>query len=285
VQDFIGCYTLNSGILMDRLRKVVRDQREAIRQSDQSQTALTAKERKETASDLSQNVLDSYAQAHTENNDEDALVVDFIHALRVDLPKPDVSTGKLQIEAFDAYVEGLDKALQAFITPDFLQSLEMGDSKEDVAVAVSYVKAFYVRAWLRANRVFPELESLTRMEDGKPVLEVADGAAAHVEVMRGNMGEYIKKVLTHYKQYNQDLNKIKANAGVDDTGGGGYTPDTSSTATSLDEGGGDLGDLGSLDDLDTGTDATDTGSPDDTEEEDDTATDGNASKPDASETP
>ncbi len=275
VQQFIGCYTLNSGILMEALRKVVTDQMQKATTDPKGQHALSLKEKRNNASDLSQNSVDSYAQAHSNDNDVDALVVDFIHALRVELPKPDVTTGKMQIEAFDAYTEGLDKALQAYITPDFMQSLEMGSSKDDVASAVSYIKAYFVRDWLRSNRIYPELEALVAMEDGKPVLDIAKSAAAHVELLRGSMGQYIKDVLKNFKQYDQDLAKLKNNAGVDDTGGGGYTPDTSSTASDL--GGGDgMGDIGGMDDL--GGDDDLGGEPDSTEEaeetdQDDTAAD------------
>lgn len=232
LQDHVARYTLNSGILMERLRDAVR---QAVNQANRDS---------ESAADLSQDQVDSYAQAHVHESDIDSLVVDFVYALRLSLPKPDQATGQLQIEAFDRYYDGLGKALACYINVDFLKEMELGSTAQDVEVAIEAIRAHFMREWMRNNNVFPELDILTQMEDDGPALDMAESNAGHVEAVRKSLGTYLKQVLAKNKQFTEDMDKLKEQAGVDTSGG--YSSDYGSSETGGDDTGGDdgLGDLG-----------------------------------------
>lgn len=227
VQEFMARYTLNSGILMDRLREIINE----------SGVDLSKDERSESAVDLDDKQVDSYVQRPVKDQDQvDALIVDFVYALRVSLPKPDQGTSKAQLEAFTAYSEGLDKALSAYIDGSFFTKLELADTEENRDAIIGGIKARFLRGYLRANNLYTELEALVDTAESEESQGIGNELAAHVDAIRAVVGEYMDKETADLKAWNAKVEAAKVKGGL--SGGDGYA---ASPTTVIDGGGGDTG--------------------------------------------
>jgi hypothetical protein len=250
LQDHVARYTLNSGILMDRLREAI----------EHAQKTLAAKEaqnpkpdeevagKSEANQNLRDDTIDSYAQRPDNTSEVDGIILDFIHALRVQLPKPEQASMAVQMEAFEKYQQALDTALKAYITTDFLRELEMGDGETDVQTVIEATKAYFMRDYMRTNRLFTELEILTQTDEDGPALDLQEANGAHVESMRASVAKYLEEVLMRRKAWDKRIANLKGAGGVQDL------TDTSSPSSapssSGDMGGGSDAGMGGLDGLD-----------------------------------
>jgi len=274
LQDFVARFTLNSGILLDRMRDEVKKILE-MRQSDLQRKGEDKDEKKENVQNLQDDMIDSFLQRHDNDDPVDAIILDFIHALRVELPKPEQGSQALQMEAFEKYNSALETALKAYMTPDFLREMEIAGGEEDLNALIEATKAFFMRDYMRTNRIFPELEILTQADEDGPALNMQEANAAHVENIRASMGGYITAVLMRRRKYAARIESLKA-AGQATELDAGPAATSGGTDTGMDTGGDTGGDGLNFDDdlgMDTGADTgADTGTGTDeaaaTEEED-----------------
>lgn len=214
LSDFIRKYILNSGELFSKMIRVI--------ESSIKDAAIVDSESKSTPEDI---------------------VHEFIRILEVTLPRPDSITLERQMEAYDKYVEALDKALDAYFNADFLVGTALGDQGDQVEPIKAAILAHFKRKWLRENNVLPELNDLVTFTDDKhPLIDLMELHGDHIEAISASIQGYAIKVAEAKKARDELTEKVEKEKGIE-LGGGStdYSSDDES------EGGGD-------DDLDLGVD-------------------------------
>lgn len=255
MQDHCVKYTLNSRVLMDRLREIVQSHKDVIAKARQENDRGDS----ESARDLSERHIDSHAQ--NDINDVDSVIIDFLAALRMELPKPDQGSKRLKKEDFENEISMIETGLKYYIDSELLKSLELGDMEEHLDTIVAGVKAHFVRDWMRNESILPQLNILTESDGDEPALDMAKSNAAHVDLVRKNIGTYILKVARDLKAWEKESKDGLTEVGVDPTGSGSSYDDSSSgsddTGGGSDDGMGGMGDDDFGDDLGGGMDAGD----------------------------
>lgn len=162
----------------------------------------------------------------------DQVVDEFILALNVSLPAPDNTQHERQLEAIEAYERLLDKGLEAYITPDLFpdELTEISGLADDV---LTNMKALYIRQFMSANNILPELSILTEMDGNRPAFSLLD----HINVSRASQVqafiEYAagkKKFSDRIKEiYKEVIENIENSSGDDgfDSSGSDYSSDES----------------------------------------------------------
>ncbi|MNP88210.1 hypothetical protein D3C85_05890 [compost metagenome] len=247
--DFVRRYVLNSGIFLTEMRQLIHDNKQY----------------------LPEHITKDPALAGDEGLQVDAFLYEFIEALCVGLPAPEVGDIKKSMDSFDAYSEALDKVIDAYLNEEMFAADTSIGMEELIPNIKAVVKAEFQRRWLRHNNVMPELDVFNTVseEEGSPVFDLMEATAEHLDGLNNSIAEYVKKVVKAAKRRAKVLTKIQegkseleeaknaAAGGGDDGMGGGDLGD--GTDPSLDGGdgtdpsldGGDLGDGGGgLDGLD-----------------------------------
>jgi len=105
---------------------------------------------------------------------EEELIDTFIQAIEVALPVPDTTQVDQQQSAFEQYTSLLDRALEAYITPDLFSPEILAREANMVDHVTAIIKAYYQRTWLSRNNVMPELDKLTELTDNKHAFNLLD---------------------------------------------------------------------------------------------------------------
>jgi hypothetical protein len=231
--EFIRKYVLNSGNLMDKLRKTVEANKNMLQDVDgtkqKAQLAEGGQKPTEAESDSNEAV------------DVDAIVAEFINSLGVSLPRPDSITLERQMEAYDKYIEGLEKCLEAYFNADFLEGTSLGDQSESVEVVKAAILAHFKRKWMRDNNVMPELaELVTFTEDEHPMIDLLNTHTEHVNAIGASIQGYMIKVAETIKARNELTEAVETDKDIDIGG--------SVVEGSTDDSGGDDG-MGGDDDM------------------------------------
>lgn len=137
VSDFIQKYTRNSAPLIDKLKEVIKKNRDKI----------------DAGADISK-------------ISDEKLAMIFINYIEVGLPEADSSKTASEMEAFNEYEAALEVFLNAFISDEMMSSELMG---EEVGNAVRsmrpVIKAYFLRRYLSNKNIAPELFSLVATGD------------------------------------------------------------------------------------------------------------------------
>lgn len=243
--DFVRRYVLNSGIFLTEMRQLISDNKQYLPEHITTDPAL--------GEDINLQV--------------DAFLYEFIEALTVGLPAPEVGDIKKSMESFDSYSEALDKVIDAYLNEEMFAADSSIGMEELIPNIKAVVKAEFQRRWLRHNNVMPELDVFNTVteEEGSPVFDLLETTAEHLDGLNNTIAEYVKKVVKAAKRRAKVLEKLTteksdleeaknaATSGGDDGMGGGDgtdpTLDDGTGGDGLDDGTGGDG----LDGLDDGT--------------------------------
>lgn len=172
---------------------------------------------------------------------------EFINGFYIELPRPTSVTLETQLADLKTYSDGLDEALNAYISSEFFTASTAGDLSSEADVIKGLIKSYYVRKWLADKGIMTELSNLTGVdEDGEPVLKLADEMTDHVKGLVRSGVMALAKFSPMVQAANKDMAamKIEPSAGGGMGGGGG--------GSDFGGGGGDFG--GGGDDFDFGDD-------------------------------
>ena len=217
--DFVRRYVLNSGIFLTEMRQLISDNKQYLPDHIKGDP----------------NLQDDMLQV-------DAFLYEFIEALCVGLPAPEVGDIKKSMESFDSYSEALDKVIDAYMNEEMFAADSSIGMEELIPNVKAVVKAEFQRRWLRHNNVMPELDVFNTVseEEGSPVFDLLEASAEHLDGLNNSISEYVKKVVKAAKRRAKVLEKL--------TAGKTELEDAKNAATAGPEGG---------DGLDGGMDATD----------------------------
>jgi len=233
--DFIRRYILNSGIFLTEMRQMIQANKQY----------------------LPDYIKDDPAMKDDELAQVDAFLFEFIEALQVGLPSPEVGDIKKSMDSFDAYSEALDKVIDAYINEEMFAADTTIGMEELIPNIKAVVKAEFQRRWLRHHNVMPELDVFNTVKeegDDTPIFSLLESTAEHLDGLNDSLAEYVKKVVKAAAKRAKVLKKIadekaaleEAKNAATDTGGG---------MDGMDGG----ADTGGMDGLDGGADGTDAG--------------------------
>lgn len=206
LKDFISKYTINSGILISDMKKIIIDNKEKIKGDLAEYSLLT-------------------------------IIKIFLKTLVISLPAPDSITLDNQMAAFDKYKEALEKSLDAYFSSEFLDSSNMGDLADAIGPTKEALKAYYLRKWLAENNVLPELAEITMLKtkddnesDKFNLLDIMD---LHVKGIYDSLKPYMEKIKARLPG-----DSINTDTNVDDSSTNDVSDTDNDTSSSDDDFGG-----------------------------------------------
>lgn len=236
LKDFISKYTINSGILISDMKKIIIDNKEKIKGDLAEYSLLT-------------------------------IIKIFLKTLVISLPAPDSITLDNQMAAFDKYKEALEKSLDAYFSSEFLDSSNMGDLADAIGPTKEALKAYYLRKWLAENNVLPELAEITMLktkdDDESDKFNLLDIMDLHVKGIYDSLKPYMEKIKARLPG-----DSIDTDTNVDDSSTNDMS-DTDNDTSSSDD------DFGGMDDFstdETDADSKDTNEEETVEETEETET-------------
>lgn len=169
------------------------------------------------------------------------LALEFLSNFNASLAKPDVKSMQTQLEAVEVHSQLYDKVIEYFVSADALDSSLIGEEAANRLQAMKgAAKAAFMRRWLSANGIVPELFELTSLDDeGRPSFDVKADLTQHTEAIALSVLGILKKTTLVAAASDVEIANLKPA----EPGDGGSGTDTSSSVA--DSGGGD--DMGGLD--------------------------------------
>ena len=123
------------------------------------------------------------------------ILTEFINGFEVQLPQPSSATLKNQLDGLQQYTDGLEKAIDAYISSEFLSSDTVGDVSAYVDQLKAVAKAYFVRRYMAENGIYTELGDLiTADEEGRPIIDVYKEFANHIEALTKSMNFWMKDI-------------------------------------------------------------------------------------------
>jgi hypothetical protein len=168
---------------------------------------------------------------------------EFLSKFEVMLPKPSSVTLENQLSDLATYTDGLDKAIEAYVSDTFMTSDTAGELSGQLEMIKGMIKSHFTRKWLTDKGVMVELSELVATgEDGNPQLNLMKEMTNHIEGMVRSCVVSVARLKPISDAATSDLERMGAE------GGGGSSSDGGGD-TGDEEGGGDnFG--GGADDLD-----------------------------------
>ena len=169
---------------------------------------------------------------------------DFVNALDVSLPKPNMATLANQKKAMEDYDAFLEMGLTSYISSDSFSSDILGVLGDTVDSAKKVLKAYFMRKFMADNGILSELADLTNVdEDGEANTHIFAHVEDHLKKLMKTTGGLLTKINHDKMKSNQLLEKLADSA--DNTSSSFDGADTSSDDNSGSDGGfGDFGDFG-----------------------------------------
>lgn len=155
----------------------------------------------------------------------DDVIEEFIDALKVSLPSPDTSKLEQQLAAFEQYTNLLDRALEAYITPDLFPAELLEREPDTIQHITAIVRAYYQRVWLSANNVMPELDQLTEMDGKKPYFSLLDIQQAQFTSLGEAIHTYIEGIEKQGRAWKKKYGEPEGEEGGFGEDGSGSTSD------------------------------------------------------------
>lgn len=203
---FIQAYTYNSGILIEKLKSAVEENKDGL--SDPK----------------------IYEEFGTEG-----IVNYFITTIETALPEPDTAMFEMQVAALEAYKNALENFLPSFISSDLFDAQDVGEQVGDrIGPTIEVVKNYFLRRYMRANNIMPELFELVDKDDtGKSTLvNILKEHKLHADAIRESVGGYVQVAVPESAAVDDHLHNVGADKieGGGFGGGSGYDPSADSTS-------------------------------------------------------
>lgn len=210
LKKYVSIYTFSDGSLIHDLQTIIEDNKGSL--------PASYLERQGNGEVLYQSVIE-----------------EFIRILEIKLPSPDNTKLDVQMDQLNKYVQGLDVAINAWVSADFAE-IGLGDNDRDaLAPLIASIKAYYIREYMLKNNIFTELSELTRQgSEDNPALDVSKEVMLHINNLTTNLGDWASAVKLRREKYLELLeqrNSEYANAITGNDGGGTSTDDSSASST------------------------------------------------------
>lgn len=186
INDHMQKYVWNSGQLLQELQDIVVEElkemtkKELVKLMDYLDIEQRANEEKRAKSEL---LIES-------------CIDELVKRFSISLPAPDTKKFEQQKTALNEYIEGLDVGLRQWLSPEMISGLI--DSRESSAMEafLQQIKSYFVRKFMVANSILPELSELMGDEDtasGGMIADVKDLLEATQKTLQGLVKECAKR--------------------------------------------------------------------------------------------
>lgn len=159
--DYVRISTMNDGILIDDLLAIIEENKKWLPEDFEG--------------------------------DHEVYLQEFINNLTVTLPAPDIDNLEKHMEIYDKYDQFLDKIIAAFVKDEYLDGYATQIQREALPSMIAAWKGVKLREFLRTRGLFREMDVFGSGEDGKPLMELNEEMAAHVEGLNAAFAEYSKR--------------------------------------------------------------------------------------------
>jgi len=152
---------------------------------------------------------------------------DFLDTFEIQLPKPPSVTLQNQLDDLKVYTDGLDTAIDAYISDTFMTSSTSGDLSNEINTIKAMVKSYFTRKFLTDNGVMTELSELTAVrEDGEPQLNLMKEITEHVQALVRSGVTTMVKLVPMVEAANRDLKAAHVNTDAEEPTQDQSTSDT-----------------------------------------------------------
>lgn len=257
LNDFVIKYVLADGALMAELRKLVDENRNKLTREQQRANEIS-KDAKDQRDALTKGKTSASMESMSERLEDlqamgrDAVIMEFLQALRLRLPKPDMATAEAQASAYNSREEFVDKCLGNWINEAYLTEQGLGDLKDLVPMVKEAAKAKIMRDWMADNNVMPEIFTLLTNPDPDEQPDLIRGIEDHVKSMSKSLLHVMYALATTQRRTGPAVERLKKIVGPNDDFGGGGSYDYQSAPANpsddlldpgMDVGGGDALDV------------------------------------------
>jgi len=140
----------------------------------------------------------------------DYLTKTYIHDLKVELPKPEVTESNNMKDLFDEYTSSLDDYLDIILSSDALPDELLGDMSDKVDSIKTIMKTILTKKWMTDNGYMPEISQfLTRDEDGKPVFNLLEEYAEYSKTLADVILPFLKSNSKFVDKLDEKIEKIE----------------------------------------------------------------------------
>lgn len=231
IERFMRIYTVSSSVLMDRLRAAIEKHKDKL------------------PDDL-------------KGLSVDKLIIELLDRLRVKLPEPNTVVIENQFDSYTKYSQTLEEVINAYITPEFINDMNLGNEAGQSVDAVRAVLiSYFKRRWIHNNNLLPEVENtlLNREEE----FDLLEYQSDYINNISKSLMRYIKENLKRANKNDKAIDAIHEKLGDEEREDDASADDTGGDVGDEEETGDDFGD-DDMDDVDTEEEPEDT-----TEEEED----------------
>lgn len=236
LNDHLRKYAMNSESLVNAVRSVLKENISKIIRKYEKEAEVTSATGGQTlmAQDLS---------------NEDLVVQQTLNSLllgfEVQLPQPNSVTLENQVTALETYTTALDKALDAYISSNIINSDTAGDVSAYVDTLKETVKAHYIRRWMSENGMLTELAELVTTDDeGKPMIDIYKAETDHINALKKSLSAFMDRL----QEVSNAANLVEADRKENSTSQGGGTSAPSGDTGSTEGGDSDPFGMGGSDD-------------------------------------
>lgn len=139
----------------------------------------------------------------------EAVADELIESIVVSLPRPDVSSLTSQKEAFEEYIEAMEKAIEYWISADVVSSDMAGDVANSIDTIKKQILAYFARNWMSENGYLTELsEMVARDDEGMPMMDLAAILKEHTEGLMSGSLHYLASMVAAKNASNKDMEQI-----------------------------------------------------------------------------
>ncbi len=207
IKNLVNKIVMADPIIMEELRKIV------------SSGLLEVKQSIKTEKEVNDEVLIEF------------IIQEFLDILEIELPTPQVTAIENQMDSFDKYQEFLEKALDAWVSPEMFSVETAGDLSGKMETIKSMLKSYYTRKWMTENGVMEELGDISNDLSDSSLFKLQE--AFMMKIIKNSTG-FFTDMQAMVQAVNQDLTEYKV--------GGDNPADTGDTGAVGDEFG--MDDLG-----------------------------------------
>lgn len=285
MEEHVVRYVASSQPLMDELREIVRANIDKLSNSQRNDKAEADNSRELDVDDQDLRALVGVVKNKDADDSIgiDAVIYEFLQALRLTLPTPETNAIKNQKESLNEYEEALDKALSYWFSSDFLTTEFFGDMAEAVEPTQKAIKAHMMRQYCRSNNILPEMDDLIMMDSLEgPALDLMKTVLGHQDGLRGSLLGFMKHIHKQLQKTNTQYTESKEASGTQDGFGGGSSFGGGTDTMTSDPLMSDLGTADPMDGmppLETETSVEETETEEGTDQEDDQAPPGSVDIP------
>lgn len=158
----------------------------------------------------------------------------FVESIDVSLPVPDLTSLEDQATALTQITEFYDTAINNFFSSDWITSDDLGELANEVEPTKAFLKAYYVRKWMKENGVLPDLfELVAENRDGSPLINMLEIKEEYMEKMSKTILPLMRSRVKRQDAGNKAVEKATEGLDVETAGQGDYGSDTTSSSTSM----------------------------------------------------